>query len=153
MSNKNMERHKSSKGTLLAFFEKRKVRWKRKRGGERRRTRQEEGRGEGDPLHPLPPPPPSLTVECLTRIFSSSFEPPLLQDTSMFLRRIRADKRHRASVKCIHKVAIVQASGSFRAVEGIPFSSLRSDNVTHGRVRVLPIFLRENTCELRRATV
>lgn len=47
MPNKNTERHKSSKGTLLAIFEKRKVRWKRKRGGERRRTRQEEGRGGG----------------------------------------------------------------------------------------------------------
>lgn len=47
MPNKNTERHKSSKGTLLAIFEKRKVRWKRKGGGERRRTRQAEGRGGG----------------------------------------------------------------------------------------------------------
>lgn len=155
MPSKNTERHKSSKGTLLAIFEKRKVRGKRKRGGERKRTRQEEGRGEGVPLHPPPLPPPSLTVKCLNRIFSSSFEPLLLQDTSMFPRWSRADKRHRASVKCkIHKVAIVQGSGSFRAVEGIPFSSLRSDNVTHGRVCVLlPTFLRENTCELGIATV
>lgn len=47
MPNKNTERHKSSKGTLLAIFEKRKVRGKRKGGEERRRTRQEEGRGGG----------------------------------------------------------------------------------------------------------
>lgn len=106
MPNKNMERHMSSKGMLLAIFEKRKVRWERKRGGESRRMRQEEGRGEGVPLHLPPPlPSPSLTVECLNRIFSLSFELLLLQDTSMFPRWIRADKRHRASVKRIHKVA------------------------------------------------
>lgn len=37
MPNKNTERHMSGKGTLIAIFEKRKVRWERKRGGERRR--------------------------------------------------------------------------------------------------------------------
>lgn len=49
MPNKNTERHISGMGMLIDIFEKRKVRWERKRGGKRRRMRKEEGSGEGGP--------------------------------------------------------------------------------------------------------
>lgn len=50
MPSKNTERHKSSKGTLLAIFEKRKVRWEKEEGRGEEEDKAGRGAGRGGSL-------------------------------------------------------------------------------------------------------
>lgn len=83
MPNRNEERHVSTKNMLVVSFEKGKQDWKR--GGDRRGSRNG-GKGMGEHKGFPPPAKPTVTVECQNRKLSTSFEPLLRQDTSMFLR-------------------------------------------------------------------